>query len=431
MPKSLKFPVIALAFGLALPMQAAFAVQISKGDVIDVQIDRDSHMKVGETVRARTVYPVYVNNRLVVPSGAELVGKITALDAASKKTRVNAKLGGDFTPLHTPRIQFDHLVFSNGTDLAINTLPSSGGIEVVRFQALSASAHQPSLAKKLWSDAVGREKETVHTFTAPGKEDRLRRALYSELPYHPELLTEGTQFSVQLASAVDVPMMRVVPDEPAEKKGVDSTVTLAAELLDGISSKNAVRGTKVRAVVTEPLLNENQQVQVPQGTLLLGEITQAVPAAKWGKGGTLRFSFRELQFPAGFVQKVHGAPVAIDAAQNSNVELDAEGGVKPASKGAMAPLLMGLLAMSAVHEDEVSVLHTGGASNGFALIGRAAALAAKSNYVGAAIGFYGTGRAVYSRWIAHGENITFPRHTRIEVALDPDRVNTLKPPVAK
>jgi hypothetical protein len=209
---------------------------------------------------------------------------------------------------------------------------------------------------------------------------------------------------------------------------VESTVTLAAELMDDIGSKNAVRGTKVRAVVTEPLFNKDQQLQVPEGTMLLGEITQAHPAGKWGRGGVLRFSFREMQFPEGFVQKVHGAPVAVDAAQNSNIQLDAEGGVKPAPKGVGAPLIMGLLAVSALHEDEASVLSTSGASNGFALIGRVASLAAKSQYVGAAFGMYGTGRAVYSRWIARGEDVSFPKHTRIEVALDPERLNSLKPP---
>lgn len=426
---SIKLKLALVALGVSLSAQAVFAVEVKQGEVIDVQVERDAGMKVGQTVRARTVYPVYVDNRMVIPSGAELVGTITALKAAPKKMRLNAKLGGDFTPLHSPVIQFDHLVFSDGTTLSLQALPSTGGLDVVRFQAASTSEHHSSLAKALWANAMGRGKDTVRTFTAPGKKDRLRRAFYSELPYHPELLTEGTQFSVELEQPLDVPMMRVAPAEPAAKKGVEATVTLAAELLDDISSKHAVRGTKVRAVVTEPLYNQNQQLQVPQGTLLLGEITQAKPGGKWGKGGELRFSFRELQFPAGFVQKVHGAPISIDTAQNANVELDAEGGVKPAPKGIAAPLVMGLLSVSAIHEDEASVLHTGGASNGFALIGRAAALAAKSNYIGAAIGFYGTGRAVYSRWLAHGDDVTFPKHTRIEVALDPDRVNTLKPPV--
>ena len=430
MSRNFRFAPIAIGLGVVFAVQAAFAAELSKGDILEVQVDRDLHMKVGETVRARTVYPLYVDNRLVVPAGAQVVGTITELDSASKKTRVNAKLGGDFTPLHTPKIQFDRLMFSDGTDLAIKALPSSGGLEVVRFQALSPSAKHPSLAKKLWVDMIGREKGTVRTFTAPGKTDRLRRAFYSELPYHPELLTEGTQFSVELAAPVEVPTAVNTPEKSATPdKGVDSTVTLAAELMDGISSKNAVRGTKIRAMVTEPLFNKDRQLQVPQGSILLGEITQARAAGKWGKGGVLRFSFRELQFPAGFVQKVHGAPVAIDSAQSTNIQLDAEGGVKPAPKGVAAPLIMGVLAVSALQDDEASGFDMAGASNGFALIGRAAALAARSQYVGAAFGLYGTSRVVYSRWIAHGANVSFPKHTRIEVALDPDRVNTLRPPI--
>ena len=432
MPRSLRLVLVAFVSGLiftSLPDSQAVAAQVTKGDRLEVQIERDIHMKVGEAVRARTVYPLYVDNRLVVPAGAELAGTITALEPATKKARTNAKLGGDFTPLHRPQIDFDHLLLPGGNDVAIQTLPARGGVEVVRFQSLSAAGSHPSLVKKLWAEAVGREKETVRTFTAPGKKDRLRRLLYSELPYHPELLTEGTQFAVEFASPIAMPETSSVPEKALEvEKGVDSTVTLAAELADDISSENAVPGTKVRAVVTEPLLNKDQQVQVPQGTVLIGQITQAAPAGKWGKGGTLRFSFRELQFPAGFVQKVHGAPVSVDSDQASNLQIDAEGGVKPASKGIGAPLIMGLLAVSAVHEDEASVLHTGGASNGFALIGRVAALAAKSNYIGAAFGFYGTGRVVYSRFIAHGADVSFPRNTRIEVALDPERVNALQPP---
>jgi hypothetical protein len=232
---------------------------------------------------------------------------------------------------------------------------------------------------------------------------------------------------VQLAAPLDLASQAGTEKRVATGEAVESTVTLAAELMDDIGSNGAVQGTKVRAMVTEPLFNKDEQLQVPQGSVLLGEITQAHAAGKWGKGGVLRFSFRELQFPQGFVQKVHGAPVAVDATQNSHIQLDAEGGVKPATKGVAAPLIMGLLATSALHEDEASVLSTGGASNGFALIGRVAALAAHSQYVGAAFGIYGTGRAVYSRWIAHGEDVRFPKHTRIEVVLDPDRVNTLKP----
>jgi hypothetical protein len=347
---------------------------------------------------------------------------------ASKTTRRNAKLGGDFTPLHQARIQFEQLILADGKAVPVDGVTVGDGTPVVSFMAVGAGAHHESMVKKLWAEAVGREKEAVRTFTAPGKKERGRRMLYSELPYHPELLVSGTQYSVQLAEPLKLAAEDAAVSSAPANKGVDTTVKLEASLEDAISSKEAVPGTKVHALVTEPLYDGNHQLRVPQGSELVGEITQAHPAGKWGKGGTLRFSFRELKFPAGYMQRVHGAPTSVDTDQNANLQMDAEGGVKPGPKGIAEPLLMGLLAASAVHENEASVLHTGGASNGFGLVGRVAALASRSSYVGAAFGFYGTGRAVYSRYIAHGADVSFPKNTRIEVVLAPERVNALSPP---
>src|SRR6185369_13299726 len=233
--------------------------------------------------------------------------------------------------------RFTKLTFAGG-DVSLESAPTSHGVEVVRFHSTSAGQHS-SLLKKLWAEAVGRGQETVRTFTAPGKAERARRMLYAELPYHPELVQAGTQYEVELTSSLTVPATEV-PRKVGKR--VDSTVKLSAALLDDISSKDAARGTKIRAVVTEPMLNADHEVQVPQGTLLLGEITQAKPAGKWGKGGVLRFSFRELKFPEGFTQRVHGAPTSVDADRNADLQLDAEGGVKPGHKGAAIPLAMGL-----------------------------------------------------------------------------------------
>lgn len=428
MPFRSRLVLFAIAASVCTPFTSgAEALKVPSGSKIEVQLEHDVPMKVGRTVRGKTVYPLYVENRLMIPAGSAVLGEIVALEHGSKKARLSARLGGDFTPLHEPQIRFKKVLLGDG-EVAIDSQPSSHGVEVVRFQSLAAGQHA-SLMKKLWADAVGRGHETVRTFTAPDKAERAKRALYSELPYHPELVLAGTQYEVELASAVTVPSPTEKPVS-AEKK-VDSSVKLSAALLDDISSKTAIRGMKVRAVVTEPMLNANHEVQVPQGTLLLGEITQAKPAGKWGKGGVLRFSFRELKFPEGFTQPVHGAPTSVDADQNANLQLDAEGGMKPGHKGAAIPVAMGLLALNAAGEDEGSVLHTAGTSNGFRLIGRVAALASKSQYVGAAFGFYGTGRMVYSRYIAHGDDVAFPKDTRIEVVLSPERASVLTTPVSR
>jgi len=76
---------------------------------------------------------------------------------------------------------------------------------------------------------------------------------------------------------------------------------------------------------------------------------------------------------------------------------------------------MGLLAASALHEDEASMGHAATASNGFGLIGRVAATASGSKTVGGVIGGISAARAIYSRFIAHGHEVSFPRNSEIEV----------------
>jgi hypothetical protein len=381
-------------------------------------------MKVGHTVRAAFVYPLYLDSQMVLPAGTEVVGRIAGVGPAPRKERMQARLGGDFTPLHKPQLRFDELQLPGGEELKIDAASSGDGAQIVRFGA-ARSAHEASLPKRVWDKMVGQGKQTVGNFTSPGKVERAKRMLYAELPYHPELLGAGTEYTVTLMNDIEVNNF-ATEKITQPKKGIDTTIKLAAALTTPVSSTNAVPGTRVTAKVTEPAFDSDHKLLVPQGSVLEGEVTQAQPAGKWGHSGALRFSFQKLELPAGFTQKIRGSTASVDADRNANLAVDVEGGVKPKSKGMAAPLAMGLLAASAVHEDEATVLHTGGASNGFALIGRATALATRSVYVAAAIGFYGTARSVYSRYIAHGSDVTFPEDTRIEVVLGPEGANVLK-----
>lgn len=415
-----------LSFGLGISIFAPrlCASTLSHGIVVQVQVEHDTPMKVGQPIRAALVYPLYMDNRMVLSAGTVVLGHITALGPAPKHDRLNARLGGDFTPLHKAQLIFDELALPGGRKMRINAPSSGEGVEVVRFAA-AGSEHEPSLLKRVWARAIGQGKQTVGNFTAPGKMERAKRMLYSELPYHPQMLLAGTQYTVTFEKDLEL-SGGANESVPQPKKGIDTTVKLAAALTTPVSSKDAVPGTKVTATVTEPTFDSKHQLLIPQGSLLEGEVTQAHPAGKWGRSGTLRFSFQKLQFPAGFTQHVRGSAASVDADKNANLAVDVEGGVRPKPKGIAAPLAMGLLAASAVNEDEATVLHTGGASNGFALIGRAAALATNSVYVAAGIGFYGTARSVYSRYIAHGDDVTFPQNTRIEVVLGPEGANVLR-----
>ncbi len=402
------------------PQTASFSTLPAKS-LLAVRVDHDAKMQVGQTVHGRTSYPVYVDNQLVLPEGTEVSGTIVELHPMSRKARWDARSHGDFTPLREATVRFDQLVLQDGKSVSLPGVQASNGVTVVRFASVGAAGQHQSLAHKVWTDLVGREKSTVSTFTAPGKGQRAKKLLYSQLPYHPQSVEAGTQYTIELPEALQVPVERMAtnPEESKSKDELKESAVISAKLLQDLNSKVAKKGETVKAVVTEPVLGKNNEVEVPQGTILMGRVTQVKPAGKWGRNGTLRFAFHEMQFPAGFTQAVHGSPKSVDADQRQSLAMDAEGGVTPQRNSVLLPIAMGWLAATTLHDDEATVVHSGAASNGFALVGRLVAVASKSRYFAGGLGAFATARATYTGFIGHGTDVDFPPNTRIEIGIDP------------
>src|SRR5215469_1094813 len=167
-----------------------------RSEVVRVQLDSPAKFKAGAPVRAHTVEPLYENNKLAIPAGTPIEGLVTQVNPASHKRRLDAKFHGDFTPLHEVKIQFERIVPTDGHPVPISAAPADEGSSVVVFH--SAGAKHDSLTHRAWGFAVGKKNQAVATFTAPGKEHRLERMLFSQLPWHPESLEPGTQYDVVL-----------------------------------------------------------------------------------------------------------------------------------------------------------------------------------------------------------------------------------------
>ena len=416
--------LLAVAGLLLLPSLQAQNVEkeaLPAGTILAVQLSTDAKMKAGTAVSGRLTEAVYGHDKLLIPQGSVLTGEIVELKPASRSRSVNAKLQGDFTPLHEAAVQFQQITFPGGAQVSILTTPTTQGVETLHIQSAYAAAHHQSLPKRVWNDLNGRKNEAVATFTAPEKTSRLKKMFYHQLPYHPETLDGGLEYNAALANPVELTVLSDVPKaiEHSEKKGLEKTATLHALLTTPVDSKTALQGTPVKAEVTEPFFDEQKRVVVPQGSVLVGSVTQSKPSGKWAHNGVLRFTFNQLQFPAGFEQRVYGTTSAIAVDHRSNLQMDVEGGVAPQKSSALLPLAMGVLSAAALHEDENTLAHAAASSNGFALIGRAIAIGTGSNYVGGIIGAYGTARTTYSRFIAHGADVSFPQNTRIEIEVDP------------
>jgi len=415
-------------------------VQIVPGTPLSIGLPLHSPMRSGEQIEGRLLYPVFVGNRVALPAGASLRGRVIRLDP-DRGRRIHSRLRGDFTPFHVPVVQFDQVLFQDGAVQSISCTNAKDGMVILRLSP-PPGQKKGSLIRRQWSDFKQRIRETTAVFTAPGRGDRLVQFIYTQLPYHPQRIETGTTWTVELAQPLRMELddslptaARVSADEGKRGTIVSPTTDpakqpdeqtsewhLRAYLQQTISSAKAKPGDTFHAYVAEPVFNSAHAVVVPEGSLLTGEITHAKPARSFGRQGKLRFHFKELKLPSGFSQPVEGTLSGVDSDKSANLQIDPEGGIQPQSQNrVVVPLLLTLLAGRAFDDDENQTFNNAVASNGFGIVGRVVGIAASSRNVAAGIGIYGAALSFYDLWLARGHDVVFPKDTRVEITTTPSR----------
>jgi hypothetical protein len=426
----------------ALLQGQAIPIQIPSTTPLSVQLPHHIPMKAGESLEGRLLYPVYVDNRIAIPADTVLRGSVIQLDS-DRSRRIHSRLRGDFTPFHVPVVRFDQLILPDGTRQPIMSDNAKDGVPILRLSPPPAEKKGSFVTRQI---ALGKQqlKDTAGLFTKPGRGDRLVQFIYSQLPYHPERIETGTSWTIELVQPLTLEFRppEVVTDpvdhggskQPAEPNPAPDQGTewrLRAYLQQSISSAREKSGDTFQALVTEPVFNAGHILAVPEGALLIGEITQAKPARSFGRKGRLRFRFRELRLPSGFSQPVEGTLAGVDSSKSANLQIDSEGGIQPKSQNrVIVPMVLVFLAGRAFDDDGSQVGHSAVASNGFGIVGRVVGILASSRNVAAGIGIYGAALSFYDLWLARGHDVVFTKNTRIEVTTTPGR-NQLEGPEVK
>lgn len=426
-------PCLAQRRNLTVPTSMPMAVQLVK----------HVPMKKGQPLAGRLLYPVYVDNQLAIPAGSRLEGKIVSL-VPDKHRRLEGKLQGDFTPFWKPVVAFREISFPGGEHFAVSSDEARDGAPILHLTAATPHTKR-AFIRAQFDQAKQQAKDEIGLITQPGRGDRILQFLYRQLPYHPQRLETGTEWTVNLAMPLEVPVeadppsqaapmdvaaKQAAPRNSSEASDPDTTLLKAhpgAELLHAyltttISSATAKPGDEFRACITEPVYDARHHLAVPEGAVLIGTVTQAKPAKSFGRKGQLRFSFRELQLPGGGQKNVDGMLAGADASKGAHLQIDAEGGVQPKPPNrAVVPLALSVLASKALDSDGSQAANGTVASNGFGIVGRITGIVSGPRAIAAGIGFYGAGLSVFNRWIATGTNVTFVKDTRIDVLTRPAR----------
>jgi hypothetical protein len=406
------------------PMTQAQVATIQAGVPLRVEIDHRYPIKAGTHLEGHLIAPVYLVDHQVLPVNTRISGTIITTHPVSKGIRTDALLNGDFTPLATPEVQFDHLTLPNGDVSEITTHAVQRDASVVRMRS---QGKRPSIKDQAVEQIKQRKQDALDTVDKPGKADRVRRFLYAQLPYHPQVIWSGTQYDAELTQPLPIPQQNAPTPLPLQPLGDGPPKgIIEARLTQDLGSATVKQGASVNAVLTKPLLDPTQkEVVLPEGTHLTGSVLQAKPARWFARNGKLRFAFRSIELPAGSEQQamehtVHGLMTAAEAAAGQDVSVDSEGGAKAGSgkNKYLAPLALGVLAASSMDGDEASdVFKNGVVSNGFGLVARVVTMAASNRGLAQGFAYFAVSKSIYKRWIAKGHEVSFPKDTRLEIEL--------------
>jgi hypothetical protein len=419
----------------ALPQ--TIALTVPKGTPLQVALDQELRVrKVGQTVHGRLVEPVYAFDKLVLPVGTEVLGRVTSIGHLSKGKRTRAALNADFTPGRKIDMEFSELVPKDGKHMLMNTSVTPGSGQVLKFSATSEkkkntikdeaaakTTETKQRAKQEWDNAMKQLK-------TPGKMHRLERYVEAQSPVHPQYIPAGTVYFAELNDPLDFGSEVLSPEQALSIGGaLPPGSVVHARLITPLTSATTQKGDEVEAVLSRPLFDGDVLI-LPQGSHLRGSVLQARPARRLKKNGQLRVTFRELTPPDGVAEKIQATLETVEAAKNGNVKLDAEGGAEATTpktrylSTAVSVWLAGASRGGDHDHGDVGGNAAGdpggraaGGAGGFKLIGIALGVAVQSQAFGRAMGVFGAGRSVYSNFLSRGREVVFQKNMAMDIGI--------------
>lgn len=432
-------PAVAEEPAKILPVTPPMAIPLTVpvGTPLKVALDQEVRVrKAGQPVHGKITEPVYAFDKLVIPAGSEVTGKIFEIGDISKKVRTMAAANGSFSPPRQIHIEFDELRLADGRRIPLQTVVSPASQGVLQFvaaneknngktaAAMNAAHRQINQARQQVRQEWEMAKAQLHE---PGKKHRLERYAVAQLPVHPQYLDSGASFNSELQQPLNFGGEIVAPEALAQVgTPPPSGSAVHAQLVTPLSSATAKKGDAVEAVITQPLFASDHLV-LPQGSRLKGSVLQVHSARRLGRNGQLRIVFHELALPSGLEQKVQANLEGVAVAKGENLALDSEGGAQvttPRTRYLTTAIAIALASSSMGDSDRGVRDHSGDAggnaangASGFKFLGTIISTAARSRAVSTGLGMYGAAFSVYAHFLTRGRDVIYPKDMSMLVSL--------------
>ncbi len=392
---------------------------------------------VGQTIHGKTVEPVYAFDKLLIPAGTMVNGKVSAIDGVPGKTRLLDAMDGNFSPVRHMHVQFDELVMADGQHMALQTVASPAPDGVLRFVAANEKAEKKNKVEDATSKKVNAARQEIRRqwndlqkqIHEPGKMHKLKRIALAQLPVHPQYIDAGTTFNADLLQPLDFGTEALKPEAMTDIGAPPPNGSVVrARLVTPLNSSTAKQGDPVEALITAPLVMSDHLI-LPEGSVIKGSVVQAQPARRLGRNGQLRILFHQVAPPSGLEQKVETNLEGVAVAKDEHLKLDAEGGAQvttPRTRYLTTGIQVMLAATQAAPDRDagqgnLSVGEAGSSAangaSGFRFVGMIVGLAAHSRVVSAGFGSYGAAMSIYYHFLARGRDVVYPKDMAMVIGL--------------
>lgn len=413
-------------------------MSVAAGTPIKVALDAEVRIRVvGQAIHGKTTEPVYAFDKLLIPVGMVVNGKVSAIDPVAKKVRTMDAADGNFSPRRNVHVQFDELVMADGRHLALQTVASPAPDGMLRFVSANEKVQQKNKAEEAAGKKISATRQEIQRqwgelqkqIHEPEKMHKLKRIAIAQLPVHPQYIDAGTSFNADLQQPLDFGVEAVKPEALTSVGAPPPTGSVVhARLVTPLSSATAKKGDSVEALITEPLVVSDHLI-LPEGSLIKGSVMQVQPARRLARNGQLRILFHEVAPPNGLEQKVETSLEGVAVDKGEHLKLDSEGGAQvttPRTRYLTTGIQVMLAASQASPDRDAgqggpSVGEAGGGAvsgaSGFRFVGMIVGIAAHSRVVSAGFGSYGAAMSIYYHFLARGRDVVYPKDMAMVIGL--------------
>jgi len=178
--------------------------------------------------------------------------------------------------------------------------------------------------------------------------------------------------------------------------------------------------------MTEPLFTNNQLI-LPQGTVLRGSVLQVQPARSLHRNGQLRIVFHQVVPPKSAEQQVEASLEGVEVKGDENLSLDSEGGAQattPKTRYLTTGISLALAAASIAPDADAGSSgqsvgeigkRAGNGASGFRAVGFAIGVLVHSRPVASGFGVYGASMSIYNNFLSRGHDVVYPKDTAMAI----------------